>query len=60
MLTSWLLCAALSGAVPAVPPQADQLPAPPAEAAPDRRPLTELLVLAPVAAWAQAPGQKWG
>lgn len=57
MLTSWLLCAALSGAVPAVPPQADQLPAPPAEAAPDRRPLTELLVLAPVGVPRRGPFQ---
>ncbi|HVS19707.1 MAG TPA: prolyl oligopeptidase family serine peptidase [Planctomycetota bacterium] len=55
MLTSWLLCAALSGAVPTVSTQAAALPALPPEAAPDRRPLTEILVLAPVGVHRRGP-----
>jgi dienelactone hydrolase len=57
MLIPWLLWAGLSGAAPLLPTQAAALAPPPAPAAPDARPVKELIVLAPVGRALRGPFQ---
>lgn len=57
MSIPWLLSAALSGAFPLAQSEATALSAPPLAAAPDARPLQEIVVLAPVGRALRGPFQ---